>query len=183
MNTRQPFTQDPIIARNQLLAKLSRARQTGNRPEFTCEAEIRRTVIASVNAKASALNMEPQGGPAMIDNWIKFVCEKAKDEGRLLTNRQYQDWCVGRRLMRGDRARFVGESRTEELSNGATSTRPSGQVGTITALEKVDGAEIATFFPHDPVMVTEADGTVSQKLVNLQVRVGTREWYDLERVG
>jgi hypothetical protein len=179
MSNRQ-LPQDPIIARN---AFLSNARRKAKAPQYTCEAEIRKQVTASVNAKAEALQKEPQGGAQMVENWIRFVTEKAKDEGRLLTNRQYQDMVMrGKTLTKGDRARYVGPDREEVSQDGGSSTRPHGQIGVIVAMEKVDGQNVATFFPADPVMVALPNGAVENKLVNMQVREGTREWLDLERV-
>lgn len=152
-------------------------------PSYTCEAEIRKKVSAAIRAKADALQSEPQGGDEMIDNWVKFVCAKTAENGNLISNRQFQDWVLGRRLAVGDRVRFIGAEREEVSSDGGTSRRPMGQVGVIAALDKVDRDTLATFYPHDPVFVTGQDGEVAQKIVNLVVRSGTKEWWDLERVG
>lgn len=173
---------DPVLAKAVLLKKLSEAKRKGTQTQYTCEAEIRKQVTANVNAKADALKREPQGGQQMVENWIRFVCEKAETEGRLLTNRQFQDWVMGRKLAKGDRARFVGADREETSQDGGTSVRPYGQIGIIVAMEKVDGENVLTFFPVDPVMVTMPNGKVEKKLVNFQAREGTSEWRELERV-
>lgn len=150
---------------------------------YTCQAEIKKNVMQGIAVKSEALGgAQPQGGQQMIDNWVKFVTQKAEDEGRLMTTQQYSDWSMCRRLTAGDRVRYIGPDREEVSLDGGRSLRPNGQIGIVADVSPQEDGAILTIYPTEPVMVALRNGKVEEKIVNLQVKVGTRAWLALERI-
>lgn len=145
--------------------------------QYTNEAEIRRKVEANATAK------ERSGRPMDADVVKRFIEQRidtARKSGLLMTDRQLDDYKRGRMLRVGDRARYIGEPRTEKvkLDDGreANITRTPGQEGAIVSVVKRDDDHIFTFRPTpNPLLKDEV-------IVELQVREHTAGWLDLERV-
>lgn len=113
--------------------------------------------------------------------WLERLVQAAKTRGRLMTDQQLADWQVGRKLVRGDRAKYVGPSRIEQTSNDFLVPREPGQIGTIVAVEETKEARFLVFHPDVAVAPIEAPG-IERQLVDLQVREFTSGWLCLERL-
>lgn len=89
--------------------------------------------------------------PRVLERWIALRTDAARRAGRLLTDAQHDDLAAGRRLAIGDRARYVGPTRLEQVGAG-TYARPHGQLGLITqATCGADGGFVFVFTPElDP---------------------------------
>lgn len=169
---------------------------------YTSETEIRADVadilklpIPKVNAKqlaATGIDMDPllleqhkkasklsdEERHAIAEKWILKRVADAKKRGKLMTDIQLSDWRLGRTFKVGDRAKYIGLERNEVTSLGVI-PRPTGQVGTIIAVENEKGHKIIVFEPDEAVQVIDGE---DRHIVNLQVRENTTGWLCLERI-
>jgi hypothetical protein len=97
--------------------------------------------------------------------------DRAADEGGyLVTERQKKDLNAKRTLRSGDRARYVGPDRDEDLGDHKV-RRPHGQMGHIVSVTRSKvGQFVYEFMP---------DTNAAEKEV---VKLTTAKWTDLERV-
>ena len=156
-------------------------------PIYTSESDIRERVMAQLTGKKDKSGVTMLGFRKVSDAdririaeaWIAKNIEYAKKSNRFLSPQQYSDWRIGRRLVAGDRARFIGETRDEKLSAGIVVTRPNGQIGVIVNVEEERGSRLLTFHPDDAV---EPVGGGEKQTVQLVVREHTADWLALERI-
>lgn len=116
---------------------------------------------------------EVQARQAVVSRWAERSLEKLEQQGRLVTERQYQDHRRRRILTQGDRARYVGPERVEAIDTG-TYVRPHGQEGTIVKTERRGGETLVTFRPDVPAPALQ--------VVELVVMTGTPGYFTLERL-
>lgn len=105
-----------------------------------------------------------------IETWATRQLERLKEQGRLVTEQQYQDYRSGRRLKVGDAVKYIGDERAETASDGKTYIRPKDQVGRIVA----EKDNVFTFRPDANAAET--------RIVDLQVRFDTPGYFLLERL-
>lgn len=115
----------------------------------------------------------------LIEQWLSKLIDKARKASRLMTDQQLADWRIGRKLMPGDRAKYIGPTRKETTQAGIVVERANGQEGIITSVQE-GKARIITFHPMEAV----APETVGhdKQFVDLQVREHTKGWLDIERI-
>jgi hypothetical protein len=92
--------------------------------------------------------------------WVREIVVEKMRAGLLVSDQQYADLKVGRRLQEGDRARFIGETRVEGTKLGRNYTRPRGQEGKIVTavLSLSDKKYVYTFLPDVPLHARDPDG-------------------------
>lgn len=141
--------------------------------KLTSEAEIRRDINAAANARGRETLDQ-----AVLDRWVQIQVAKARDEGVLITDIQLRDLRAKRKLVVGDRARYVGVDRDEELDAGRKYRRPNGQMGVITQIiaQPDTPGRLVVFRPDPDVLLKD------EELVELVVRENTPGYWDLERV-
>lgn len=128
--------------------------------------------LAQIQNTALALTQDRTLDTDPVNAWAERCLKQLKRQGRLVSERQYQDHLHGRVLQEGDRARFVGDTREEHL--GKTHyTRPHGQAGSVTQVKRQGGEYLITFRPDAPAPV--------QSVVELVVRTNTPGYFTLER--
>jgi hypothetical protein len=111
--------------------------------------------------------------------WIVSLVEKARLSSHLMTETQYTDWTMGRRLAPGDRCKYIGPTRTEDV-DGRKYMRKHGQEGSIIRLEAGKDGNILVFSPAFSVPPVEGNG--EPMYVSLVVRENTAGWLQLERI-
>lgn len=113
--------------------------------------------------------------------WAEQRLAEAEKTGRLISERQWADLREERFLKEGDRAKYVGPTRSETTSSGKQVTRPNGQEGTIIGALKTPGGIQVTFQPdHPPAVVDTVKSDV--ELVRLEVMAITPGYFTLERL-
>jgi hypothetical protein len=115
------------------------------------------------------------------EKWLERLIESTRKRGRLMTDQQLADWRIGRKLAKGDPARYVGPDREEVTQAQLIVPRPHGQVGTITAVTDTKEGRLIIFLPDKAVEPVKAPG-VDRQFVSLQVREHTPGWLHLERI-
>lgn len=104
--------------------------------DFSCPRSIREFVLAKAAERKEVLDTEA------LEKWVHTVSEKERALGRLMTDQQYADWRLGRRLSVGDRARYVASARQEtvRVPDGTERRvlRPYGQVGIMLMVEALE---------------------------------------------
>jgi hypothetical protein len=115
--------------------------------------------------------------------WAKTVVDKSRKAGLLITDRQKEDLDADRPLRRGDRVRFIGETRIEQTSDPQNRqyTRHTGEEGSvIEAIDSVDG-----FFyrirPDAPVQALQETGP-TVFIADCRVLQNTPGYFEFERI-
>jgi hypothetical protein len=104
------------------------------------------------------------------EQWVQGLIKNAVEGGYLVTERQKKDLNAKRTLRSGDRARYVGPDRDEDLGDHKV-RRPHGQMGHIVSVTRSKvGQFVYEFMP---------DTNAAEKEV---VKLTTAKWTDLERV-
>lgn len=139
--------------------------------KFSQTVTTRERYLAQLQETAMVMSSGQLISQGPIEAWAKRSLEQLERQGRLVTEQQFRD---RRRVFKvGDRARYVGEDRAEQVS-GEAYVRPHGQTGQITQAKPVGGEYLITFTP---------DATAAtQHIVALQVRTNTPGYFALERV-
>jgi hypothetical protein len=122
---------------------------------------------ARVLTQDRTLNTKP------LHNWANRNLTKLAEQGRLVSERQYQDHRQRRVLRVGDRVQYVGPDRVEDTTDGSY-TRPQGQQGTISKTERRGAETLVTFRPDAAAPV--------QRVVELVVLTNTPGYFTLERL-
>lgn len=131
--------------------------------------------------KSQTKELTPEERDQLGARWGDRRIAAVKKQGRLMSDQQLADWRVGRKLIPGDRARYIGPSRNEHTQADLLVPRETGQVGIIIHATDEREGRIITFHPMDAVLPVEAPG-VDRQLVDLQVREHTIGWLTLERI-
>lgn len=169
-----------------------------DRPVFISEEKVRREMEAALTSETDARNqhwspeakelrdtlvkqgatlgLSPEQQREVAMRWAEKQIERARNEGRLLSPQQAKDQEAKRKFAVGDKARYIGPDRDEQLAGeSATARRPSGQLGKITRVHKdALPGRIVTFRPFPKEGAT--------RIVELQVREGTPGFLTIERV-
>lgn len=145
---------------------------------YTTKKRIEDAVARSMEA-AKQSGQTPKDD--IIERWAEQRLTEAKKSGRLISEHQWSDLRKDRLLKEGDRARYVGPTRDETTSSGATVERPHGQVGTIISALKTPGGVQVVFQPDRPPFIVD---TVNNdvELVRLEVMAITPGYFTLERI-
>lgn len=175
------------------------------RAGFTTRQEIARRVAELASSSVSETKkqkllkeLELQSFPKLateerqktLDAWVARLIVKAEKEGVLMTEAQFQDWNIGRRLSPGDYVRYIGPERIETVLDTegfhVQVPRPHGQLGFIIQAEAEEDSPTAPrmllFSPEKPVAPVHTSKPYDPMLVNLSVREYSRGWLTLERV-
>lgn len=141
---------------------------------YTSEREIRARLQLAAARKAKALQQPVDQDT--LGRWVTTNIDKARDQRRLMTDRQLADHKAGRTLDVGDYARYVGPTRDEPVGDD-TVTRETGQLGRVVAATKQsDATVVVTFRPVPNPLLRD------EHVVELVVKQGTPGYLDLERL-
>lgn len=117
--------------------------------------------------------------------WVEMLVDRYRKEGKIMTDRQMQDYTMGNKWKVGDKAHYIGETRTERVtgSDGVDYlvVRKQGQTGAISAIAE-DKAKnrIVTFFP-DARVQPEKSPQAESMLVQLEFLEHALGWLNVER--
>jgi hypothetical protein len=114
---------------------------------------------------------------AAYDAWVESRIEDARKAKQLLTDQQFADQKRG--LVVEDVVRYVGPTRLEPSpKTGRGVLRPTGQVGTITRVERTSTGWLYTFMPH-----VTAEARAYAETSDLEVlTLTTNDWTLFERI-
>lgn len=110
----------------------------------------------------------------VLNAWADKGLAKLAEQGRLITDQQYDDHRAGRMLKEGDAVRYIGPERAETAVDGHTTVRQHGQEGTIVKVEPSGNKSLITFRPNPNAAET--------RIVDLVVLSGSRGYFHLERL-
>lgn len=118
------------------------------------------------------------------EDWIARLTLNARKANRLMTDTQLADYRIGRRFVRGDRARYVGRSRDEVTQAQLIVPRDHGQTGIITSVhEDKNRGRLITFHPDEPVApIRTSEPNIDKQFVDLQIREYAPGWLNIERI-
>jgi hypothetical protein len=167
--------------------------------KYLSESEVRRRVSEALKGKSADLRAlvaladeerelvvkasklkQPGEHDKMLERWVEKILINLRRRGRLMTERQYDDFLKGMRLQEGSWCRYIGPDREETTLSGQVILRAHGQRGVITRVDTEKGARILTFHPHEAV-VPIFPPTDAAQFVDLQVKEYTTGWLALER--
>lgn len=143
------------------------------RPSGRMDVITRERYLDKMRETAVAMSAGRDLNTGPINAWAQRGLDKLAAQGRLVTERQYQDHRRRRVLQPGDRARYIGPDRVEQV-DGGDYTRPHGQEGTIQNIQRKGGQFLITFRPDTPAPV--------QHVVDLVVLTNTPGYFTLERL-
>lgn len=148
--------------------------------KYTSERQIRRIVETAASQKTAVAEQVGDAvrapDPDVVERWIQQRIKTARENGILMTDRQFADYRTNRTFDVGDYARYIGPDREEKVDDHVVQ-RPHGQVGRITDVARRTDAVIITFRPL-PTKGPDAD----EELVELVVKQGTKGYLDIERM-
>jgi hypothetical protein len=166
---------------------------------YLSESEVRRRVAEALKGKSSDLRAlvaladeerelvvkasklrQPGEHDKMLERWVDKILVNLRRRGRLMTERQYDDFLKGMRLQEGSWCRYIGPDREETTLSGHVILRPQGQRGVISRVDTEKGARILTFHPHQAIVPIHPP-TATAQFVDLQVKEYTTGWLSLER--
>lgn len=130
--------------------------------------------IAMMRSYAMALSQSSVIEADRLNNWADRGLEKLEEQGRLVTEAQYQDHRARRILQVGDRSKYIGPERSETLSDGLVVMRPHGQTGAVVHVKAQGAQSLITFRPDANALTT--------RIVDLVVLSNTRGYFQLERL-
>lgn len=121
------------------------------------------------------------GSPEYL-RWVADRIKDARDRGLLVTAQQLNDVRARRRLLLGDRAKYVGLSRIETTRSGRSYNRMPGETGTISkAVLGSDQRYVYTFTPTIPPGALDKHGP-HVFIAELIFREGTPGYFTIERI-
>lgn len=133
--------------------------------------DVERELVGEALLAAKVIKEDPL---QVAERWVQQLIDKTRISGRLMTDQQFEDWQKHRDLKVGDRVQFVGPTRVERVTDLLNIERSNGQVLTVISVDKTG---LITVAPIEPVMIGE-----DRHFINLQVRINTKGWLDLERI-
>ena len=125
------------------------AQQTKPRSAMTGHEDIDKLLVAPKNTSAPSKEQ--------IEAVVTAACVTAEREGKLLTERQYADFVMGRKLKEGDKVRYIGPDRTEVAENGEAYIRAHGSVAIVVQVESTPGGRMITLNPVEPLAPTNEE--------------------------
>lgn len=165
--------------------------------QYTSAAEIREKVMEQLHETTAKLPQKAKDFSVtgtrklsdkerieLAEKWVERGINIARQRGVLMTDQQLADWRIGRRLVIGDRAKYIGPTREELTLAGLFVPRPQEQSGTIIAVEAdMNGSRVLTFMPDKAETPVKLEETTSQEsqFVALEVREFTIDWLMIER--
>jgi hypothetical protein len=114
--------------------------------------------------------------------WVDSHVAKAKEDGRLITERQYADLQEGRWLQEGDRARYLGPTTLQKTQSGKNYLRKEGETGTISqVLVGKDNVRQFWFLPDFPKNAADPHGP-DVFIAQFHFMQGTPAYFLFERI-
>ena len=138
-------------------------------------------VEAATKAALNQKTMSEGQKREIADKWIDSLIESARKHSRLMTDIQLADWRLVRKLVTGDRVRYIGPDREEVTQANLIVPRPFGQSGIITSVLETDEGRVITFSPDEAIAPLNAP-EAERQIVELQVKEYTAGWLMLERI-
>lgn len=114
----------------------------------------------------------------LAERWIAQLTEYARRHHRLMTDQQYTDWTMGRRLAGGDLIQYIGPVRLERTAAGEVE-RPNGQLCVVTTVSERHGGRVVTASPRVAVVPI---GGGDPQYVDFVFREYSPAWLRFERV-